>query len=82
MEIRKYGRNWAVYDGDNLICVTLYKCGATSVLSRLSKEGNHFVPPIDLREFTKLQKDFRQLNKKFNRLFKEIKSRNKSNEAV
>lgn len=34
MEIRKYGRNWAVYDGDDLVCVTVYKKGAIEVVRR------------------------------------------------
>ena len=36
MEIRKYGRNWAVYDDDaELVCVTVYKKGAIEVVRRL-----------------------------------------------
>lgn len=44
MEIRKYGRNWAVFDkkGD-LVCLTVYKRGAVEVVRRLkglnAKEG-------------------------------------------
>ena len=35
--IAKYGnRHWAVYQGDRLICVTVYKRGALEVAQRLS----------------------------------------------
>jgi hypothetical protein len=38
MSIRKYGgRYWAVYDGTTLVCVCLYKKGATEVLRRLQQ---------------------------------------------
>ncbi len=86
MDIKKYGsRNWAVYDDlGNLICVAVYKKGALEVLNRLSGEetGTRSVPSIDLKEITKLQKEIRQLSKKFNSIFNQIKSRNKLNEAV
>lgn len=86
MDIKKYGgRNWAVYDDfGNLICVAVYKKGALEVLNRLSGEetGNRSVPSIDLKEITKLQKEIRQLSKKFNNIFNQIKSGNKLNEAV
>ena len=36
MTIRKYGeRYWAVWDGEELVAVTVYKKGATEVLRRL-----------------------------------------------
>ena len=35
MEIKKYGRNWAVYDGYDLVCVTVYKKGASEVVRRI-----------------------------------------------
>lgn len=86
MDIKKYGsRNWAVYDDfGNLICVAVYKKGALEVLNRLSgiETGNHSTPSIDLKELTKLQKEIRQLSKKFNNIFNQIKSGNKLNEAV
>ena len=31
-------KNYALYDGDNLVCVTLYKKGALEVMRRLSKK--------------------------------------------
>ena len=35
--IAKYGnRHWAVYQGDQLICVTVYKRGALEVAQRLT----------------------------------------------
>ena len=37
MKIRKYGRFWAVYDEEELICVTVYKKGALKVIEKLSK---------------------------------------------
>jgi hypothetical protein len=37
MSIRKYGRYWGVYDAAGvLVCVCLYKKGATEVVRRLS----------------------------------------------
>lgn len=33
----KYGRFWAVYEGEELICVTVYKKGAKAVIARISK---------------------------------------------
>lgn len=86
MDIKKYGnRNWAVYDDfGNLICVAVYKKGALEVLNRLSgiETGNYYTPSIDLKELTTLQKELRQLSKKFNTIFNQIKSKNKLNEAV
>jgi hypothetical protein len=36
--LRAYGaRYWAVYEGDVLICVTVYKRGAKSVIERLTR---------------------------------------------
>lgn len=38
MEIRNYGnRYWAVYDGESLVCVTVYKKGAQEVIRRLNE---------------------------------------------
>ncbi|SCM83028.1 conserved hypothetical protein [uncultured Sporomusa sp.] len=38
MHIQKYGKNWAVYDGNGaLICLTVYKRGAMEVLRRLKE---------------------------------------------
>ena len=38
MHIARYGKTWfwAVYDGDTLVCVCVYKRGALEVLRRLS----------------------------------------------
>jgi hypothetical protein len=33
----RYGRFWAVYEDDTLICVTVYKKGALAVIRRLAK---------------------------------------------
>lgn len=86
MDIKKYGsRNWAVYDDfGNLICVAVYKKGALEVLNRLSgiETGNHAMPSIDLKEITKLQKEIRQLSKKFNNIFNQIKSGNKPSQLL
>lgn len=86
MKIERYGsRNWAVYDdcGD-LICITVYKKGAIEVVNRLSGEGrqNRSQPYINLKELSELEKEIRQLNRKFSNIFKEIKSGNKLTEAV
>lgn len=35
MVIRKYGRFWAVYEADVLVCVCVYKRGAAAVIRRL-----------------------------------------------
>lgn len=38
MQIRKYGRHWAIYDHNgDLICLTVYKRGAVEVIRRLQK---------------------------------------------
>jgi hypothetical protein len=38
MEVKKYGKYWAVYDTDgSLICITVYKKGAIAVLRRLQQ---------------------------------------------
>lgn len=36
MSISKYGRFWAVYEDEELICVTVYKKGAMEVIRRLT----------------------------------------------
>ncbi len=33
----KARRFWAVYDGDTLVCITVYKKGACSVIDRLTQ---------------------------------------------
>ena len=39
MTIKKYGsRFWAVWDGDTLVCVALYKKGAQEVVRRLESK--------------------------------------------
>jgi len=38
MHIAKYGKFWAVFDGEYLVCVCAYKKGAQEVLSRLKNE--------------------------------------------
>lgn len=35
MKIEKRGRFWAVYDADELVCITVYKKGAQEVVRRL-----------------------------------------------
>jgi hypothetical protein len=35
LRIERRGRYWAVYDGDVLICITVYKRGAREVVRRL-----------------------------------------------
>lgn len=85
MDIRKYGRNWAVYDDSNqLICVTVYKKGSAEVLNRLSgKESSTYpAPSITLVELASLCKELSQLSKKFNKIFQKIKSENMLNQAV
>ena len=36
MSLQKYGRFWAVYEGEELICITVYKKGAMEVMRRLN----------------------------------------------
>ncbi len=40
MTIERYGRYWAVYDADGLVCVCVYKKGAESVVQRLKMKGD------------------------------------------
>ena len=42
MEIQKYGRFWAVWDGEDLVCVTVYKRGAAEVARRLNQGGANY----------------------------------------
>ena len=40
MRIVRYGRFWAVYEGENeLVCLCVYKKGAKEVLSRLTSHA-------------------------------------------
>ncbi len=39
MKIVKYRRYWAVYDGDELVCLCVYKKGAVEVVKRLQGKG-------------------------------------------
>lgn len=42
MSITRYGRFWAVYDGEFLVCVCVYKRGAEEVVRRLqAQEAAH-----------------------------------------
>lgn len=34
---RRYGRHWAVYENQALLCVVLYKKGARAVIERLAR---------------------------------------------
>jgi hypothetical protein len=36
MRIARYGRFWAVWEGETLVCVCVYKRGAREVLRRLT----------------------------------------------
>jgi hypothetical protein len=36
IRLERRGRNWAVYDGETLVCLTVYKKGATEVVRRLT----------------------------------------------
>jgi len=50
MSIRKYGRYWALYDtAGELVCVCLYKKGATEVLRRLQQRPPPPMPPTPTR---------------------------------
>lgn len=36
MTMKKFGRFWAVFDGTQLVCLTVYKKGAAEVIRRLT----------------------------------------------
>jgi hypothetical protein len=36
IRLERRGRNWAVYDGETLVCLTVYKKGGKEVVSRLT----------------------------------------------
>jgi hypothetical protein len=36
IRLERRGRNWAVYDSETLVCLTVYKKGATEVVRRLT----------------------------------------------
>ena len=38
MDIKKRGRHWAVWDGDDLVCLAVYKKGAEEVKRRLDEK--------------------------------------------
>ncbi len=40
MNIERYGRYWAVFDVDGLVCVCVYLKGAKEVLKRLTSKGD------------------------------------------
>ena len=45
MRIEKYGRRfWAVYDGGELVAVTVYKKGAKEIVRRLSEHATRDQP--------------------------------------
>jgi hypothetical protein len=41
IRLERRGRNWAVYDGETLVCLTVYKKGATEVVRRLTAIRAH-----------------------------------------
>lgn len=40
LSITPHGRNWAVHDGADLVCLTVYKKGAAEVVRRLETITN------------------------------------------
>lgn len=78
MKIEKYGsRNWAVYDNSGcLICVTVYKKGAKEVVRRLSTTVTDNLPEAQINhdKLTKLSRELKTVNRKFNQLLREIKT--------
>ena len=40
MEIQRFGRYWAVYEANELVCVCVYKKGAAEVIRRLTMKGD------------------------------------------
>jgi len=57
--VEKYGyRNFAVYDGEELVAVTVYKCGAREVARRLNEQARErFVREV--KTGTMLEKSLR-----------------------
>ena len=50
--IAKYGnRHWAVYQGDQLICVTVYKRGALEVAQRLTPPHEPTIQSTGKRQY-------------------------------
>lgn len=43
MTMKRYGKYWAVYDGDRLVCVTVYKKGTLEVIRRLTQGSERSV---------------------------------------
>jgi hypothetical protein len=41
IRLERRGRNWAVYDRETLVCLTVYKKGATEVVRRLTPIHAH-----------------------------------------
>ena len=47
MRIMRYGRYWAVYEGENeLVCLCVYKKGAKEVLRRLTSQVEPLSPRL------------------------------------
>lgn len=53
MHIAKYGKFWGVFDGQDLICVCVYKKGAQEVLGRLKDERRRPGPQKTRKEVVK-----------------------------
>ena len=47
IERYKNGRLWAVYDDDQLVCITAYRVGALEVRRRLEVSSSHVERPRD-----------------------------------
>jgi|GEM_PF-3135707 len=39
ISLERRGRNWAVYENETLVCLTVYKKGAKEVVRRLASTG-------------------------------------------
>jgi len=50
IRLERRGRNWAVYDGETLVCLTVYKKGAKEVVSRLAATDAHNPQPDKTKE--------------------------------
>lgn len=44
MKITRYGRYWALYDGSELIAVTIYRKGAMEIARRLAPDQPVMLP--------------------------------------
>lgn len=57
--LEKARRYWAVYEGDTLLCLTVYKKGARSVIERLRELSESLAP--DARKEVIIHEPYRRI---------------------